>query len=349
MSSYVEGRSGQFAAASRACFRAGTVKPPREVDDCRQSPSSILPIVFRITTFEPVHVEGAVRLCVAEGWPSWTRESVLAAFCSPGVIAITALDGDEVIGVAELLTDGRVTAYLGLLVVERNSRGRGVGRALVEELFSRSGLSRMDLLSEDASTAFYESLPHKGKPGYRLYPPGFGEQTLPLSFPVEGLRFDSLVLRLPTLVDLRALATAFSAGELSEADNIPFRRDELATRLTPSPSLVRLVVADAESGVIFGGGTLHHFDPKRGVIEIGYWLLPRARGRGIATKVARTLAEFAFTLGVHRVAAYVQLGNVQSERVLERAGFTREGVIRSMPNSDGRRVDKTIFSLLPGE
>jgi RimJ/RimL family protein N-acetyltransferase len=35
--------------------------------------------------------------------------------------------------------------------------------------------------------------------------------------------------------------------------------------------------------------------------------------------------------------------------VLDRAGFTREGVIRSMPKPDGRRVDKSIFSLLPGE
>ena len=180
-------------------------------------------------------------------------------------------------------------------------------------------------------------------------PQGFGEQTLRLSFPEEGLRFDNLVLRLPNLEDLQKLAAALADGELGEADDIPFSRDELATQLPHSPSLVRLVVADAESGVIFGGGTLHHLDPNRSVIEIGYWLLPRARGRGIATKVARALAEFAFTLGIHRVAAYVEVGNVQSERVLERAGFTREGVIRSMPKSDGRRVDKTIFSLLPGE
>jgi len=40
---------------------------------------------------------------------------------------------------------------------------------------------------------------------------------------------------------------------------------------------------------------------------------------------------------------------MESERVLERAGFTREGVVRSLPKPDGRRVDKTLFSLLPGE
>ena len=179
---------------------------------------------------------------------------------------------------------------------------------------------------------------------------GFDEQTLRLSFPEAGVRFDSFVLRVPGANDLQGLATAFTVGDLNEADNIsPFSRDELAQQLLPSPTPVRLVVADVDTGVIVGGGTLHHLDSKRGVVEIGYWLFPRARGRGIATKVARTLAEYAFTLGIRRVAAYVEVGNVSSERVLERAGFTREGIIRSLPKSEGRRVDKTIFSLLPGE
>ena len=45
----------------------------------------------------------------------------------------------------------------------------------------------------------------------------------------------------------------------------------------------------------------------------------------------------------------MNVGNVASERVAERAGFTREGIVRSMPVPDGRRVDKTLFSLLAGE
>lgn len=184
----------------------------------------------------------------------------------------------------------------------------------------------------------------------RNSPRRFHEQTLRLSFPEEGVRFDNFILRLPGLEDLQGLAAAFTDGELNEADNVsPFGRDELAERPSHSPTLIRLVVADVETGVIFGGGTLHHLDPMRSAIEIGYWLFPRARGRGIATRVARALAEYAFTLGLQRVAAYVEVGNVPSERVLERAGFKREGIIRSLPKSEGRRVDKTIFSLLPGE
>src|SRR4029078_10085534 len=97
------------------------------------------------------------------------------------------------------------------------------------------------------------------------------------------------------------------------------------------------------------GGTLHHLDAERRIVEIGYFVLPHARRRGVATTIARLLAEHAFSLGLERVAAYVNVGNTASEGVAERAGFTREGVVRSMPKPDGRRVDKTLYSLLPGE
>jgi RimJ/RimL family protein N-acetyltransferase len=110
-----------------------------------------------------------------------------------------------------------------------------------------------------------------------------------------------------------------------------------------------LTAVESPSGEVAGGGTLHHLDVERRIVEIGYFVLPHARRRGIATRIARLLAEHAFSLGIERVAAYVNVGNTASERVVERAGFTREGVVRSMPKPDGRRVDKTLFSLLPGD
>ena len=187
-------------------------------------------------------------------------------------------------------------------------------------------------------------------------PPDAGERPVRLSFPAEGLPLDGLVLRLPRAGDLPAVAPAFADSELREAANLPtFRPDDLVElipqidELIASGRLTPLLVADAWSGKILGGAALHHLDVERRIIEIGYWLFPRARGRGVATKVARALAGHAFALGVRRVVAYVNVGNRDSERVLERAGFTREGVSRSMPKPDGRRVDKTVYSLLPGE
>jgi RimJ/RimL family protein N-acetyltransferase len=144
--------------------------------------------------------------------------------------------------------------------------------------------------------------------------------------------------------------------EIREAGNLPdLSRSEIAESLPYLPALAAsgrllpLVVVDAAREDVLGGATLHHLDAERGIVELGYWLFEHARGRGIATRTARLLADHAFTLGVERVAAYVNVGNRASERVLERAGFTREGVVRSLPKPNGVRVDKTLFSLLPSD
>lgn len=186
--------------------------------------------------------------------------------------------------------------------------------------------------------------------------PTYGMPAIQLSVPAAGIAFGGLVLRLPTPADVDGIAPSFDDPELREAGNLPpFTRDDLIERLPGLPALVAsgrlapLVVVDLGTGEVLGGGALHHLDAERAIIEIGYWLYAHARGRGIATQLARVMAEHAFTLGVQRVAAYVNVGNVASERVLERAGFTREGIVRSLPKPDGRRVDKTLFSLLPGE
>jgi RimJ/RimL family protein N-acetyltransferase len=182
------------------------------------------------------------------------------------------------------------------------------------------------------------------------------QATLRLSVPSEGICARDIILRLPSLDDVDAILPAFVDPEIRDAGNLPaFDREGLLASLRDLPSLAErgrllaLAAVDAESGEVIGGGMLHHLDAERRIVEIGYWVLPQARGRGIATTIARMLAEHAFTLGVKRVAAYVNVGNTASERVVERAGFTREGVVRSMPKPDGQRIDKTLFSLLPGE
>jgi RimJ/RimL family protein N-acetyltransferase len=177
-----------------------------------------------------------------------------------------------------------------------------------------------------------------------------------LSVPPEGIRGRDVILRLPSVDDADAILPAFTDPEIREAGNLPtFGREELVASLhdmeslAESGRLMALAAVDARTGEVIGGGMLHHLDVERRIVEIGYWVLPDARGRGVATTIARMLAEHAFSLGVERVAAYVNVGNTASERVVERAGFTREGVVRSMPKPDGRRVDKALFSLLPGE
>ena len=175
-----------------------------------------------------------------------------------------------------------------------------------------------------------------------------------LRFPPEGVRRDGLLYRLPTLDDADTVAPAFADEELGGIANMaPLSADELRAQVTELPTMLEqgwmipiVIVADGE---IQGGGNLHHFDWELGQAEIGYWLFPQTRGRGTATQAARFLAEYGFSLGFERIEARVFTGNTASERVLERAGFTREGVLRSLPRRRGGRADMTLYSLLRGE
>lgn len=157
--------------------------------------------------------------------------------------------------------------------------------------------------------------------------------------------------------DVPVVAPAFrDPGIGGENGMPPFDEEEfravlrdLIPKLSAQGVLFPYVIEDTTDGAILGGVTLRHFDPMRGVIEVGYWLFPEARGRGLATRAVRAVAREAFASGLWRIEAHVRIGNDVSERVLERAGFTREGVKRRYLRHDGGRVDATLFALLADE
>jgi RimJ/RimL family protein N-acetyltransferase len=83
---------------------------------------------------------------------------------------------------------------------------------------------------------------------------------------------------------------------------------------------------------------------------VGYWLLPEARGRGLVTRALALVVRWAFAdLGVQRLSLLADPRNAASIRVAERAGFLREGVLRSWVEVNGERVDHVSFSLLPDD
>lgn len=110
-----------------------------------------------------------------------------------------------------------------------------------------------------------------------------------------------------------------------------------------------LAIADAGSGEALGAAVLMA-RPQPGNVEIGYWLIERARGRRLASRAVALVARWALTdAGLARVQAIVALDNAASQRVLESAGFQREGLLRSYLVIDGRRADVFVYSLLPSD
>ena len=81
--------------------------------------------------------------------------------------------------------------------------------------------------------------------------------------------------------------------------------------------------------------------------EIGIALLPQARGHGYGTLAQRLLVRYLFAhTTVHRIFATTETGNVAERRALEKAGFTREGVLRGVGWRNGAWRDGVIYSIL---
>lgn len=84
--------------------------------------------------------------------------------------------------------------------------------------------------------------------------------------------------------------------------------------------------------------------------EIGYWTAPEGRGRGLTTEAVTLLSRWALdTLGFERISLLVYVGNDASARVAEKAGYTREGILRRYAIQRGRARDCIVHSLIQGD
>jgi RimJ/RimL family protein N-acetyltransferase len=84
--------------------------------------------------------------------------------------------------------------------------------------------------------------------------------------------------------------------------------------------------------------------------EIGYAIAASARGRGVASHAVSLLTRWGFDeLGLVRLELRIDTANPASERVAERAGYQRDGILRSKHFKDGRRTDLGIWSRLRDE
>jgi ribosomal-protein-alanine N-acetyltransferase len=107
-------------------------------------------------------------------------------------------------------------------------------------------------------------------------------------------------------------------------------------------------VFQRERGCLVGGIGLTQV--KRGVAQmatLGYWVGEPFQSRGYTTEAVKLICHFAFTqLNLHRVEAACLPENIASRRVLEKAGFVREGYARLYLKIAGEWRDHLTFALL---
>jgi RimJ/RimL family protein N-acetyltransferase len=174
--------------------------------------------------------------------------------------------------------------------------------------------------------------------------------------PVVPLQVGPYRLDAPAMSDLPAIRAAFADPEIARwnpgavtegeaADE--FVREWIVGRSTWSSQHASWVIREVDGSVI-GQVSLHHLDLDGRTGEVGYWLAPAGRGRGIGAAAVAATTTYGFdALGLLRLSLFHARENDASCRLAQRCGYAHEGTLRqSYVYGDGLRHDEHLHARL---
>ena len=175
--------------------------------------------------------------------------------------------------------------------------------------------------------------------------------------PGTTLTFDGLILRPWRPADAPDVFEACQDPDIARWVTIPqpfLLADaeafiDTATAMWRDGTGAAFAIVDAATMRLLGAVT--RFGPDGHQATFGLWLAPDARGRGVGARSLRRVADWTFaTTEAIRLDTFIMVGNDASDRMVERAGFQREGVVRAWDlHHDGVPVDCTVFSRIRGD
>ena len=200
-----------------------------------------------------------------------------------------------------------------------------------------------------------------------LYPDGLldllddrsGPAESPRTFPVATIETSRLLLRPHRAEDAPDVAIACRdeltqrwlplPNPYTEADALAWCT-EMAPRFRTSGEGIEWVAVRRSDDRLIGTFGLKRTDWRMKTSEIGYWVAPWARGEGLAVEAVTAIARWLLLeQGFERLGLRAAPGNVASQRVAERAGFTREGVARNAGFTNAGRIDLVVYSIIPAD
>jgi RimJ/RimL family protein N-acetyltransferase len=142
-----------------------------------------------------------------------------------------------------------------------------------------------------------------------------------------------------------------SLGFENDLDEAKLReRPELIAAGAASGDFVELAIADLADDRLLGSVTLHSFDWRHLHTEVGFWLVPAERLRGIAAEAVALSIDWVFAeLGMHRVEMTTLPTSDRVFALAERLGFRQEGVMRERNFERGQRLDIVMLAVLQEE
>ena len=166
------------------------------------------------------------------------------------------------------------------------------------------------------------------------------------------MRDGDLTLRPGVLDDAEAVTAACQDPEIQRWTLVPspYRREHAEEWLASAPGRVQAgeavsLLAFPGDGRLAGSFSLMELDLASGSAEIGYWVAPWARGRGVATRSVRLLHEWAVgELGLRRIEILPDAANAPSRRVAERCGYRDTGELRRLPRDPERKPSYAVYA-----
>jgi ribosomal-protein-alanine N-acetyltransferase len=176
-----------------------------------------------------------------------------------------------------------------------------------------------------------------------------------LSWPTEPVAYGPVVLREFCAADLPMVQEMATDPYVPQIGTLPPNAsrqqaqaylDRQRGRL-PEGTGFSFAIAEAATDRGLGGIGLWLAGLDQGRATAGYSVTPSARGRGVAAAALTALTSFAWTIpALYRIELYIEPWNAGSIRTAERAGFEREGLLRSHQEIGGRRRDMLLYAAI---
>lgn len=123
---------------------------------------------IQLRLFQKEDFKEIQRLFEQEGWttPLKRPEEALSAWQNSWP-ALVAVDGEKIIGAVRALSDGQITTYVAELIVDKEYRGKGIGKAMLNGCHSLYPNARIEVLSSPSSKRFYKDFGFREFVGFR--------------------------------------------------------------------------------------------------------------------------------------------------------------------------------------
>ena len=118
----------------------------------------------------------------------------------------------------------------------------------------------------------------------------------------------------------------------------------------PRGEAFNFAILDGADGRLLGACGLSQVNWAHRLANVLYWIRGAERGHGLAPAAVRLLAHFGLRhAALHRLEILVEVPNLASQHVAEKAGAQREGILRGRINNRDQPRDAVMYSLLPGD